>query len=209
MTAFCDPPMSTSTPHPSISMCVVPRPVMASTTSTASLPLCFNTSATPATSWRTPVEVSYACMITARVSILSALRTSSRSKVWPYGALTTSTSHPNAFARPTQRPPNLPACCNTSTPAHLQARSGSSRRVPIAPVPEEASSMTSFLVPTKVFRSAEYLQVQGAKFGGPVVYIGCRHSELGRRQKRGGAGSKKASYGSWFHCRDKASIMGV
>ena len=150
MTAFCDPPISTSTPHASISMCVVPRPVMASTTSTASLPLCFNTSATPATSWRTPVEVSVACMKTARVSILSALRTSSRSKVWPYGALTTSTSQPNAFARLTQRSPNLPAVrTSTRSPGEVRFETDAS----IAPVPEEASRMTSFLVPTNVFRS--------------------------------------------------------
>ena len=32
---------------------------------------------------RTPVEVSVACIKTARVSVLSALRTASRSKVWP------------------------------------------------------------------------------------------------------------------------------
>ena len=46
------------------------------------------------------------------------------------------------------------------------------------------------LSPDKGLQIAEYLQVQGAKFGGPVVYIGCSHSELGRRQKRGRAGSK-------------------
>ena len=48
------------------------------------------------------------------------------------------------------------------------------------------------LGPDKGLQVAEYLHVQGAKFRGPVVYIGCSHSELGRRQKRRRAGSKKA-----------------
>src|SRR6202044_3449866 len=47
------------------------------------------------------------------------------------------------------------------------------------------------LGPDKGLQVAEYLQVQGAKFGGAVVYIGGSHRELGCRQKRSGAGSKK------------------
>src|ERR1700677_2934776 len=47
------------------------------------------------------------------------------------------------------------------------------------------------LGPDKCLQVAEHLQVQGAKFGSPVVYIGCSHSELSRRQKRGGTRSKK------------------
>ena len=38
MTAFCEPPMSMSMPQLSTSKCVVPRPVMASTTNSVSVP---------------------------------------------------------------------------------------------------------------------------------------------------------------------------
>ena len=60
MTAFCEPPMSMSMPQSSTSKCVVPRPVMASTTSSVSVP--FSSAAIAFTSWRAPVEVSVACI---------------------------------------------------------------------------------------------------------------------------------------------------
>ena len=60
ITAFCEPPMITSTPQPSRSNFVVPSPVMASTTSSVSVP--FSSEATPFTSCRAPVEVSVPCM---------------------------------------------------------------------------------------------------------------------------------------------------
>ncbi len=151
MTDFCEPPMSTSTPQPSISRCVVPRPVMASTISRASLPVSFSSLATPGTQWRTPVEVSLDCMKTARVSGLSAALTSSSEKVPPYGALTTSTAQPKFLASADQRSPNLPAdSTSTRSPGEVRFETEAS----IAPVPELDSRTTSFLVPTKSFNCA-------------------------------------------------------
>ncbi len=72
MTAFWEPPMRTSMPQPSMSRCVVPRPVMASTMSRASLTFSLRSLAMPSMSWRTPVEDSVAWTKTARVSSLSA-----------------------------------------------------------------------------------------------------------------------------------------
>ncbi len=83
MTAFWEPPMMTSTPQASMSKWVVPSPVMASTTRSASLPLSLRSLATACVSLRTPVEVSVACMKTTRVSSLRAALTWSSEKVWP------------------------------------------------------------------------------------------------------------------------------
>ena len=60
MTAFCEPPMMMSMPQPSTSNLVVPSPVIASTTSSVSVP--FSREAMPLTSCRAPVEVSVACI---------------------------------------------------------------------------------------------------------------------------------------------------
>ena len=66
MNAFCDPPITTSSPQPSISSGMVPRPVMASTTRMASvLP---TAAAMACTSCAAPVEVSDACTKTPLVA---------------------------------------------------------------------------------------------------------------------------------------------
>ena len=72
MKAFCEPPITTSSPQPSISSGMVPSPVMASTTKMASVFLTI-----PAMVWTScsaPVEVSEACMKTPLVRRLGFQR---------------------------------------------------------------------------------------------------------------------------------------
>ena len=85
MNAFCDPPITTSRPQPSISSGMVPRPVMASTTKMASVLAMARPMAR--TSCAAPVEVSDACTNTPLVagSASSAASTCSGFTTWPYG----------------------------------------------------------------------------------------------------------------------------
>ena len=79
MKAFCEPPMVTSRPQPSISSGMVPNPVMASTTKMASV--LATARAMARTSWTAPVEVSEACTNTPLVAGSAASAASTRSGV--------------------------------------------------------------------------------------------------------------------------------
>ena len=63
----------------------------------------------------------------------------------------------------------------------------------MAPVPEQASSRTSFFVPTKSFSCAEHPLVEGAELGRAVVNVRRGHGELGGGQQRSRTGSEQAS----------------
>ena len=68
MSAFCEPPTTTSTPHASVSSGTAPRLEIASTTSSASFPTAREIASTSAT---TPVEVSL-CVVNTAVAPPSA-----------------------------------------------------------------------------------------------------------------------------------------
>ena len=76
--AFCEPVITTSSPHSSVFISNTPSAVIASTTNMVSA--CFFTiSAIAFVSWATPVDVSLACINTAFIvgSFLNAFSTSS------------------------------------------------------------------------------------------------------------------------------------
>ena len=109
MNAFCEPPMTISSPHASISRGIVPKPVMASTTKIASVFL--TASPIARTSCTAPVEVSDACTNTPFTPgfAASACWSVSGGTAFPYGASRIRTSSPNARVMSTHRSPNFPA----------------------------------------------------------------------------------------------------
>ena len=144
MNAFCDPPITTSSPQPSISSGMVPRPVIASTTKIASVfltarPIAF-------TSCAAPVDVSEACTNTPLMFLFcaSAASTASGFTTSPYGAVSTVAFMPHAFMISTQRSPNFPAeQTSTSSPGVKKFCVAASR----PPEPDDTSTITSFEVP--------------------------------------------------------------
>ena len=188
MTAFCEPPIMMSTSR-STSKCVVPSPVMASTTSRASLFCVRSSSAIAGTQWRAPVEVSVDCIKTARVSIRSALRTSSIEKVWPYGAETTSTSQEKARPSAVQRSPNLPA---ESTRMRSPGRGyvGNSSFHGAGAGRGEQQHVVSGA--DKELQVGKHPLKELAELWRTVVHVGRGHGKLRSGQQRGRSGGKQA-----------------
>ncbi len=141
MSPFCEPVMTTSSPHASVLHSTAPMPVIESTMSTTSssgptiLPMA-------STSLSTPVDVSDCVTMTPRASgfAASAAATSAgrTTSVQPYCRSTTLSPYVSAMSF--WRSPNLPLRHTmTVSPAEKQFAMPAS----ITPVPEHANSSTS------------------------------------------------------------------
>ena len=95
---------------------------------------------------------------------------------------------PNAFARLVQRSPNLPAVSTrTSSPGLVRLLTVAS----IAPVPDDASTTTSFCGSDEELELLDDFLIEGSKLRRAMMQVRRRHGELGVGQQRGRAGSIK------------------
>ena len=108
MSAFCEPATHTSTCQSSVFRSVAPRPLMASTTSTAGVAA--TTSPIALMSLTTPVDVSLNCTNTALMagSLASAAAISAGSALVPHSYSSAVTSAPHVLLSLMKRSPKLP-----------------------------------------------------------------------------------------------------